>query len=60
MRTQDVELKKLVIEKLNKLGSLEFTRKALNELKTKIVCELLRLDVAPELLKVFKQNTAEP
>lgn len=65
MHTHDVALKKLVIEKLDQLGSLDYTRRYLNELKAKIAIELMRLGLDPEFLKTaFKKATekkaAEP
>ena len=60
MKTHDEELKKLVIEKLNELGSLEHTKQTLTELSKKLCVELLRIGVDKEVIKLFKRDTTEP
>ena len=60
MHTNGEELKKLVVERLNQLGSLECTKKVLVELESKLCAELKRTGADPDFIAIFNQHFVEP
>jgi len=54
MHTDNVELKKMVIDKLEELGSFEYTKKYLDELEAELLAELAKLDDNPLIKDVLK------
>ena len=55
MRTQDEELKKIVIKKIEDAGSFEYTKKRLEKLKLEMILELGRFEdnaLIQELMQV--------
>lgn len=54
MHTQNEELKRMVINKLEELGSFEYTKNYLNELETELMAELAKFDDNPLIKEVLK------
>ena len=55
MHTQDIDLKKMVISRLEEAGSFEYTENVLKQLKDEIMVEMKKLDSNPLLeLMVLK------
>ena len=54
MHTENVELKKMVIDKLEELGSFEYTKKYMDELEVELLAELAKLDDNPLIKDVLK------
>ena len=54
MHTENVELKQMVINKLEELGSFEYTKNYLDELESELLAELAKLPVNPFISEVLK------
>ncbi|XP_033122311.1 geranylgeranyl pyrophosphate synthase-like [Anneissia japonica] len=54
-RTEDVEVKKLCVKRLQELGSFEYTRTILEELEERVLAEIESLGGNPDLTTLIKQ-----
>ncbi|XP_071952368.1 geranylgeranyl pyrophosphate synthase-like [Antedon mediterranea] len=54
-RTEDVEVKKLCVKQLQELGSLDYTRKVLNDLEERVLIEIETLGGNADLINLIKE-----
>ena len=54
MHTQNDELKRMVIKKLEELGSFEYTKNYLDELGAEMMAELAKFDDNPLIKEVLR------
>ena len=55
MHTQDINLKKIVISRLEEAGSFKYTEDVLQELKDEILVEVKKLDPNPALEEIVSK-----